>query len=147
MLAIVDSKYLIIYRNDKGNLIKLYQLNHTRFEYKELINSHSIFYFSRDYCLTITKNTVFKIKLATSAIEQSKLQDNVKQGGSCFIDATCFYFVTHGDELGHTKLAIADTSMIEASFQDITKDEVKNAVIDRNNQKGINKLMYPTWSF
>lgn len=37
--------------------------------------------------------------------------------------------------------------MIEASFQDISKDETKNAIIDKNNQKKSNKLMYPTWSF
>jgi hypothetical protein len=37
ILAIVDSKYLIIYRNDKGNLIKLYQMNHTRFEFRDQI--------------------------------------------------------------------------------------------------------------
>jgi len=35
MLAIVDNKYLTIHRNDKGNLIKLYQLNHTRFEFRD----------------------------------------------------------------------------------------------------------------
>jgi hypothetical protein len=35
ILAVVDSKYLIVYRNDKGNLIKLYQMNHTRFEFRD----------------------------------------------------------------------------------------------------------------
>lgn len=35
ILAIVDSKYLIVYRNDKGNLIKLYQMNHTRFDFRD----------------------------------------------------------------------------------------------------------------
>lgn len=35
MIGVVDAKYIAIYRNDKGNLIKLYQLNHTRFEFRE----------------------------------------------------------------------------------------------------------------
>ena len=36
--------------------------------------------------------------------------------------------------------------MIEASYLDVTKNETKTAVVDRN-QKGVNKLMYPTWDF
>jgi hypothetical protein len=55
--------------------------------------------------------------------------------------------LTEGESNGHCKLAVADTTMIEASYLDNSKDEVKNAVIDRTNQKGINKLMYPTWDF
>ena len=54
-LGIVDAKYLAIYRNDKGNLIKLYQINHTRYEIRDHINSNSVFYFQRDYALIITK--------------------------------------------------------------------------------------------
>lgn len=37
--------------------------------------------------------------------------------------------------------------MIEASFNDLSKDETKNAIIDKNKTKGQNKLMYPTWNF
>lgn len=51
----MDAKYLAIYRNDKGNLIKLYQINHTRYEIRDHINSNSVFYFQRDYALIITK--------------------------------------------------------------------------------------------
>lgn len=109
MIGVVDSKYLVIYRNDKGNLIKLYQLNHTRFEFREHITNHSIFYFQKEYILVITKKTAFKINVATSAIEQSKLTDSVRFGGNCLIDASCFYFLTDGDEEGHSKLAVADT--------------------------------------
>lgn len=35
MIGVVDAKYFAIYRNDKGNLVKLYQLNHTRFEFRD----------------------------------------------------------------------------------------------------------------
>lgn len=69
ILAIVDSKYLIIYRNDKGNLIKLYQMNHTRFEFRDQITPQSIFYFTKDYIFAMTKSTVFKVNLASSQIE------------------------------------------------------------------------------
>lgn len=37
--------------------------------------------------------------------------------------------------------------MIEASFNDLSKNEVKNAISDKNNQKGVNKLLYPSWNF
>lgn len=36
--------------------------------------------------------------------------------------------------------------MIEASFQDQTKDDVKSAVVDKKG-KSMNKLQYPTWGF
>lgn len=146
MLAIVDSKYLIVYRIDKGVLVKLYQMNHTRFEFRDHITPQTIFYFSKDYILALTKSSVFKITLASSQIEQSKLSNNVRAGGSCFVDASCFYFLTEGDSKGTSKLAVADASMIEASFQDQTKDDVKSAVVDKKG-KGLNKLQYPSWGF
>ena len=61
LLGIVDVKYLAIYKNDKGNLIKLYQINHTRFEIRDNINTNSVFYFQRDYALIITNQQVYKI--------------------------------------------------------------------------------------
>jgi hypothetical protein len=116
MIGVVDGKYLTVYRNDKGNLIKLYQLNHTRFDFRDQISSHSMYYFQKEYILVITSKTVFKINIATSAIETSRLTESVRNGGNCFLDATCFYFLTEGEEEGHVKLAAADTTMIEASF-------------------------------
>ena len=123
MLAIVDIKYLTVYRNDKGNLVKIYQLNHTRHDLKENITPQSVWYFSKDYVLILTKKQVFKINLATSAVDSAKLSDNVRNGGSVFLDASTFYFLTDGDEEGTTKLAVIDTGMIEAAFSDKNKDE------------------------
>lgn len=37
--------------------------------------------------------------------------------------------------------------MIEGSLQDISKDETKTAIIDKNEKKGKIHLMYPTWNF
>ena len=71
MIAIVDVKYLTVYRNDKGNLIKLYQLNHTRHDLKDNISSSSVWYFSKDYVLILSKKTIYKINLATSAVDSA----------------------------------------------------------------------------
>lgn len=94
MLGIVDVKYLAIYRNDKGNLIKLYQINHTRFEIRENISQSSIFYFQRDYALILTKQFAYRINIATNSIDSIRLAAPVSQGGHAFIDAQCFYFLT-----------------------------------------------------
>ena len=93
LLGIVDVKYLAIYRNDKGNLIKLYQINHTRFEIREHINASSIFYFQRDYALILTKHFVYRINIATNAIDTIRLASPVIAGGHAFVDTTCFYFL------------------------------------------------------
>jgi hypothetical protein len=37
--------------------------------------------------------------------------------------------------------------MIEASFQDLSKDEKKSAIVDQDSQKKSNRLMYPSWNF
>ena len=94
LLGIVDVKYLAIYRTDKGNLIKLYQINHTRFEIKENINATSIFYFQRDYVLILTRQYAYRINIATNSIDNIKLASPVARGGHAFIDAQCFYFLT-----------------------------------------------------
>lgn len=93
LLGIVDSKYLSIHRNDKGNLIKLYQINHTRYEIRDHMNQNSIMYFQRDYAMIITKDYVYKINIATNAIDNIKLPAQLQGGGSVYIDSLCFYFL------------------------------------------------------
>ena len=147
MIGTLDPKYVIIYRNDKGNLIKLYQLNHTRLDLKDQINANSIFYFQKEYINIITKNIVYKINAATSAIEQTLLSDPLKQGGSCLVDSQCFYFLTTGEEEGHTKISIADNSMIQASFSEANREEANNAIVDKDKSKTQAKLLHPSWNF
>ncbi len=116
LLGIVDVKYLCIYRNDKGNLVKLYQINHTRFDFREHINLNSIFYFQREYALIVSSNFVFKINIATNAVDNIRLPGVVQQGGSAFIDASFFYFLSKAKK--QSSLSITDTGMIEAAFLD-----------------------------
>jgi hypothetical protein len=53
----------------------------------------------------------------------------VQQGGSAFIDASCFYFLTGPPKASKaagsvlSQLACADTGMIEAAFVDASKGE------------------------
>ena len=127
LLGIVDVKYLAIYKNDKGNLIKLYQINHTRFEIRDNIKTNSVFYFQRDYALIITNQQVYKINIATNAINSIKLASPIQTGGSAFIDSSCFYFLTRqkGQNKSNTlsQLALADIGMIDAAFIDAQKGE------------------------
>jgi hypothetical protein len=94
LLGIVDQKYLAIYRNDKGSLIKLYQINHTRYDIRDSINANSVFYFQKEYATIIAKQWIYKINIATNAIDQARLVGPISDGGSAFIDAQCFYFIT-----------------------------------------------------
>jgi hypothetical protein len=154
LLGIVDVKYLAIYRNDKGNLIKLYQINHTRYEIRDHLNPHSIFYFQRDFALIISQHYVYKINISTNAIDQIKLAAPVQQGGSAFIDASCFYFLTGPPKASKaagsvlSQLACADTGMIEAAFVDASKGE-QGAIVDKDDKRrgGRTELMHPTFAY
>jgi len=151
LLGIFDVKYLSIYRNDKGNLIKLYQINHTRYEIRDHINLNSIFYFQRDYALIITKSYAYKVNIATNAIDKIKLAAPVQSGGNAFIDAQCFYFLTgspKGNKSTLSQLACADTGMIEAAFADALKGENLSAIVDKDEKKDSkSELMHPTFSY
>jgi hypothetical protein len=155
LLGIVDVKYLAIYRNDKGNLIKLYQINHTRFEIRESINASSIFYFQRDYALILTKSHAYRINITTNSIDSIKLTAPVAAGGHAFIDAQCFYFLTGASKKATkaptaalSEVACVDTGMIEAAFAEALKDESQSAIVDKDEKKGAKtELMHASFAY
>jgi len=51
------------------------------------------------------------------------------------VDSQCFYFLTAGEEEGHTKISIADNSMIQASFSEANREEANNAIVDKDKSK------------
>ena len=55
--------------------------------------------------------------------------------------------MTEGEDESSVKLAVVDTSMVEASFTDLSKEESQNAIIDKDKVKGQNDILYPTWVF
>ena len=153
LLGIIDQRYLAIYRNDKGNLIKLYQINHTRFEIRENLSQGSIFYFQRDYALIMSKSHVYRINVATNGIDQVKLASPVAvQGGSAFIDATCFYFITGAQKQQHngvlSKVACVETNMIEAAFTAASRGDEQAAIVDKNEKKGAKtEVLHPAFAY
>ena len=55
LIAIIDSKYISIYRLDVGKMTKLLSINHLRYEIRELIDQHSIIYYTNDFIYIFAK--------------------------------------------------------------------------------------------
>ena len=91
-------------------------------DFKDPLTRDAVFFFQREYLLVLNKKRAYKVSTRSNSIEVAKLANMIQPGGSCFIDAQFFYFLTRGDEEGHTKLAITSTDMLEAAFSDNTKE-------------------------
>ena len=76
-----------------GKITKIYSVNHTRYEIRDYINSNSLVYYTRDFAYIIAKKNVYKINVATNAIENTKLDGSIQPGGTLTIDAYFFYFL------------------------------------------------------
>ena len=87
LLCVVDVKYFTIYRIDMGKIIKIYSLNHTRYEIRDYINLNSLVYYAKDFSYIFAKKNVYKINVATNAIENTKLDGSIQPGGTLTIDA------------------------------------------------------------
>jgi len=112
---------------------------------REHINLTSVFYFQRDYALIVTGAFVFRINIATNAIDNIRLPAPVSAGGAAFIDACSFYFLTKSKK--QSLLAITDLGMIEAAFVDASKGE-QSAIQDKDDKKGgRTALMHSTFGY
>jgi|LauGreDrversion4_2_1035121.scaffolds.fasta_scaffold432604_2 hypothetical protein len=119
MIGVIDQKYLIIYWNDKGNLKEHLKINQTRFELRENLSSDSLCYYNKEFVTFIGRESVYKISVASTTMQESRLRGPLQNGGGLFIDAQCFYFLISTEteqQAGTTVLTCAETSMIDASF-------------------------------
>jgi hypothetical protein len=69
LLAIADQKYLSVYKNDKGNLNKvfLFTLNS---QVRDVLSQQSTaLYFQRDYLQIMSQDKIYRIKTGNSEIE------------------------------------------------------------------------------
>jgi hypothetical protein len=148
MIGVIDQKYLIIYWNDKGNLKEHLKINQTRFELRENLSSESICYYNKEYVTFIGRESVYKISVASTTMQESRLRGPLQNGGGLFIDAQCFYFLISTEteqQAGTTVLTCAETSMIDASFQDQSQIDGPAAIQEANNRQALPELMHPTY--
>lgn len=67
MIGVIDHKNLTIFKNEKGNITKMFQINILANEIKDFITARSsIFFFHREFLLILCNERVFKISTKTS---------------------------------------------------------------------------------
>jgi hypothetical protein len=115
MIAIIDQKYINIYKNDKGNTSKVYHLNMLNQEIR--IAANSLLFFSRDSLLIISKSKIRKVSIRTSNIETIRMPGKLTMGGHTFIDSMFFYFLTTDktDDC-NAKINVLSSEMIDAAL-------------------------------
>ncbi len=148
MIGVIDQKYLIIYWNDKGNLKEHLKINQTRFELRENLSSDSLCYYNKEFVTFIGRESVYKISVASTTMQESRLRGPLQNGGGLFIDAQCFYFLISTEteqQAGTTVLTCAETSMIDASFQDQSQIDGPAAIQEANTRQALPELMHPTY--
>lgn len=154
LIAIIDVKYIQIYRIDMGKMTKLYSINHTRYDIRDQINQHSMIYYTTECAYIFARKFVYKINIATNEIESSRLDGTIQPGGSLTVDVQNFYFLIaktkkNQKQVAQTKLACTETDMIEASLIDPSKIEglkqVSTAEKDKKNTN--NELMHASFDF
>jgi len=137
MIGVVDKKFLTIYKNDKGNLTKLYSLNLMVADFRG-VTSSAVFYFQRDFLICLNKRKAYRINTRTSYIDTLPLQGTVSGKQSFFLDAQYFYFLTENEGQSGSSLGVLGTDTIETGFSNLTpttKPEEKE------------RLKYPSWDF
>ena len=143
LLGVIEKKYLIIYRNDNGRLQESLTLNHTRFDLRDNLIKESLCFYNRDldFVTFIGRERVYRINLANTTMQESKLRGTLQNGGGLFVDAQCFYFLVNstidGLQKGNTMLTCADTSMIDASFVDSSTIDGPAAIQESNAKASI----------
>jgi hypothetical protein len=86
---------------------------------RENLTSESLCYYNKEFVIFIGRESVYKISVATTTMQESRLRGPLQNGGGLFIDAQCFYFLISTEteqQAGTTVMTCAETSMIDASF-------------------------------
>jgi len=78
ILGVLEQKYLTIYKNEKGNATRQFQVNLLGNEIREqLISNNAIYFFHRDYLLILCNNYVHRISTRSNTIDTLSLGVNI----------------------------------------------------------------------
>jgi hypothetical protein len=93
MIGVIEAKYLIIYFLDKGILKEHLKINQTSFELRDKLPSDPLCFYNKESVTFIGRNSVYKIIVSSTTLQESRLRGPLQSGGGIFIDSQCFYFL------------------------------------------------------